>query len=158
MSRSASSTVAWTASRSSGKRAAASCGPSRTLSRVPAPLRLAALEGRAVLDRHEDVLEARAAQMVRVHVAGGDRADAEGLRERPERGVPASVAPLVGSLELDEEAVAAEGAGEAGGRVRIADGEPVPRAAGEADEALALAPRAAPGRGAGSAARGRARR
>ena len=99
---------------------------------------LAALERRAVLDRDEDVLQARAARMVRVDVAGRDRADAERLRERAQRGVPAGVPALVRPLELDEEAVAAEGAGEVGGGVRVADGEPVARAAGEADEALAL--------------------
>ena len=138
MSRSASSRVARTASGSSGKRAAASARGEEDALRVPAPLRLAALEGGAVLDRDEDVLEARPARMVRMHVAGGDRADSQGFRERPERGVPARVAPLVRPLELDEEAVAAEGGGEPGGRVRVADGEPVARAAGKADEALVL--------------------
>ena len=104
---------------------------------VPSPLGLAALERRPVLDRDEDVLEARAPRVVRVDVPGGDRADAERLRERAQRGVPAGVAALVGPLELDVEAVAAEGAGEIGGGVGIANGQPVPRATREADEALA---------------------
>ena len=91
-----------------------------------------------MLDRHEHVLEARAPRVVRVDVAGGDGADAEGLGQVAEGGVPACVAALVRALELDVEAVAAERVGEAGGGVRVADGEPVPRAAGEADEALSL--------------------
>ena len=105
---------------------------------VPAALGLAALEGSPVLDGHEDVLEARAARVVGVDVACGDRADAEGLREGSESGIPARVAALVGPLKLDVEAVWAKRAGQVGGGVRVTDGEPVPRAAGEADEALSF--------------------
>ena len=107
--------------RSSGKRPATSPRSEEDALPVPAPLGLAALERRPVLDRDEDVLETRPAQMVRVYVAGGDRADAESLRERAERGVPARVAPLVGPLELDVEAVAAERA-RRGGRRRSGRG------------------------------------
>ena len=71
-----------------------------------------------------------------VDVAGGDRADAEGLREGL-RAAPARAA-LVGPLKLDVEAVWAKRAGQVGGGVRVTDGEPVPRAAGEADEALSF--------------------
>ena len=76
--------------------------------------------------------------MVGVHVPGGHRAHAEGLRERAERSVPAGVAALVGALELDVEAVAAERAGEARRGVGIADAQAVPGAAREADEPLPL--------------------
>jgi hypothetical protein len=44
-----------------------------------------------VLDRDKGVLEARAARMVRVDVAGSDRAGAELLGELSQRGVPARV-------------------------------------------------------------------
>src|ERR1022692_989634 len=53
-----------------------------------------------------------------------------------QRGVAARVAALVRTLQLDEEVVAAEDSGEPRRRVRVADGEPVPGAAGEADEPL----------------------
>ena len=103
---------------------------------VAAPLALGAVQRRPVADGDERVLEHGAAMAVRVHVAGRHRLDAERLRELAQRGVPASVAPLVRALELDEEAVAAERGGEPGGRVGIADGEAVASAAGQADEAL----------------------
>jgi hypothetical protein len=103
---------------------------------VPAPLGLAALERGPVADGDEDVLEAEAAGIVRVHVAGGDGADAQRVGERAQRGVAAGVPAGVGALELDVEALAPEGAGEAGGRVRARDCEAVTGAAGEADEAL----------------------
>ena len=50
--------------------------------------------------------------------------------------LPARVAALVRALELDEEPLPAEGARQRGGAVRVATPEPVPRAAGEADEPL----------------------
>ena len=56
------------------------------------------------------------------------------LGEIAQRCVAARVAALVRTLELDEEAVAAEGVGEPRGRVRVVHGEPVAGAAGEADE------------------------
>ena len=74
--------------------------------------------------------------MVRVDVAGGGRAQAELAREFAEGRVPASVPARVRPLELDEEAVAAKSAGEAGGRIGSADGQAVPGAAGQADETL----------------------
>src|SRR5205823_6260853 len=61
---------------------------------VAAPLGLAALERRAVPDRHERVLEHGPLVAVRVHVAGDDRVDAERLGEVAERGVAARVAAL----------------------------------------------------------------
>ena len=69
-------------------------------------------------------------------VAGDDGLDAERLGEVAEGGIAPHVSPLERSLELDVEALAAERLREAGGGVRVADGEPVARAAGEADEAL----------------------
>ena len=89
-----------------------------------------------MLDRHERVLERRPARVVRVRVAGRNRLDAERVRQVAQSRVPAGVPALVGTLELDEEPVAAEGMRQAGGRVRIADGRALPRAAGEADEPL----------------------
>ena len=71
-----------------------------------------------------------------VHVAGGDGVDAEVLGEVAQGGVAADVATLVRALQLDEEALAAERAGEPGGGVRVAHGEAVAGAAGEADEAV----------------------
>ena len=100
---------------------------------VAATLGLRAVERRALADRDEHVLQLRAASMVRVHVAGRDRLHAERLREVSQRGVPAHVPALVRPLELDEETVA-ERAGDRGRGVRVAHGEPVPRATGEADE------------------------
>ncbi len=102
---------------------------------VAAPLALAAVEGAPAPDRHEHVLEQRPRRVVRVDVAGRDRRHAERLGEVAERRVPAGVAALERPLELDVEAVAAERPREARGRVRVADGEPVAGAAGQADEA-----------------------
>jgi hypothetical protein len=56
------------------------------------------------------------------------------LCEVAQRGVPPRVAALERPLELDEEVVAAEGMREPRRRVRVADGEPVARTAGKADE------------------------
>jgi quercetin dioxygenase-like cupin family protein len=72
--------------------------------------------------------------MVRVHVAGRDGLHVERLGELAQRGVPPNVAAFEGPLQLDEEAAAAEHASEARRTVRVDDAEPVPRAAGEADE------------------------
>jgi hypothetical protein len=105
---------------------------------VPAPLRFAALERNFVFHRYKHVLQVKAAGMVRVDVAGGDRADSELAGEVAERGVAARIAAGVRALELDEEAVAAEGAREPGGRVGVHDGEAVAGAAGEADESLVV--------------------
>ena len=101
---------------------------------VSAPLRLGALERRAVADRDERVLEQRPGRVVGVDVAGDDRLDLERLRELAEPGVPPHVSPLEGPLELDEEPLAAEGLRQARGGIRVPDGEPEARAAGEADE------------------------
>jgi hypothetical protein len=67
--------------------------------------------------------------MVRVHVAGDDRRDAECLGKVAQVGVAARVATLIGALELDEEAVTAEGAGQPRGGVGVAYCDSVPRTA-----------------------------
>ena len=103
---------------------------------VAPPLGLAALERRAVPDRHERVLEHGSRGAVRVHVAGHDRLDPERPGQVAERGVPSRVAALVRALQLDVEAVTAERRREPGGTVRVADGEAVTGAAGQADEPL----------------------
>ena len=74
--------------------------------------------------------------MVGVRVAGDDRLDAERLGEVAQGRVAARVAALERALELDVEPARAERAGEPGGGVRVAHGEPVAGAAGEADEPL----------------------
>ena len=71
---------------------------------------------------------------MRVHVAGRDRAHVQRLREVAQRRVSSRVAALVRPLQLDEEVVVAKGSREPRRRVRVADGKPVARAAGEADE------------------------
>src|SRR5439155_22946959 len=103
---------------------------------VSAALALAAVERTAMADRDERVLERRASRVVRVAIAGDDRGDAELCRELAQPGVPPRVAALERPLQLDEEAIAAERRRGAGGRVRIADGEAVTGAAGEANEAV----------------------
>jgi hypothetical protein len=105
---------------------------------VAAPLLLAAVEGGAAADGDEGVLEGCAASVVGVDVAGGDGGDAEVAGELAQRGVAAGVSALVRSLELDVEAVTSEGDRDAGGGVRIVRCEPVPRAAGQADEPLGV--------------------
>ena len=85
---------------------------------VAAALALAAVERGAVADRDERVLQARAARVVRVDVAGRDGRDAERRGELLERGVAARVAALVRALELDVER-AGERAREPGGAVRV---------------------------------------
>ena len=100
---------------------------------VAAALLLAAVERGAVADRDERVLEAGAARVVRVDVAGRDGGHAERGGEVLERGVAARVAALERALELDVER-AGERAREPGGAVRVERGEAVARAAGEADE------------------------
>ena len=103
---------------------------------VPAPLGLAAVQRGAAADGDERVLEARAGEVVRVRVAGGDGLDAERLGEVAQGGVPAHVAALERPLELDVEALGPEGAGELGCGVRVVHAETVARAAGQADEPL----------------------
>src|SRR4029453_4576789 len=76
--------------------------------------------------------------VVRMDVSGDDGLDADRLRELPQPRVPLSVAPLVRALELDEEPVAAEDRCQLGGPVAVPDCEPVPRAAGQADEAIVV--------------------
>ncbi len=103
---------------------------------VPAPLALAPVERRAAADRDERVLEQRPSRRVRVDVSRRDRLDPEVLGEIAKRDVAPRVSPLVRSLELDVEALAAECVGETRRAARIMERQPVARAAGEADEAL----------------------
>ena len=105
---------------------------------IAAPLLLTAVERGAAADRHERVLEKRASRRVGMHVAGGDGVDAEMLGEVAQGGVAAHVPPLVGTLQLDEEPVAAERPGEPGGSLGIAHGEPVAGTSGKADEAVSV--------------------
>ncbi len=87
-------------------------------------------------NRDEDVLERGPARMVGVDVAGDDGLDARVRGQVAQERVPPRVAALERPLQLDVEALRAEGAGELGGRVRIVHAEPVAGAAGEADEPL----------------------
>ena len=105
---------------------------------VSAPLALAAVERRAVLDRNECVLQPRPRRTVRVHVAGRDGGHAEVLGELGEPRVPSRVATLVRALQLDGER-AGEGAREPLGRFRVDHGKAVPGAAGECDEPFRVA-------------------
>src|SRR3954451_8947253 len=74
--------------------------------------------------------------MMRVHVAGGDDLNLQRLGEVAQQGAAAHVATLVRALQLDEETVAAERLREPRRPVRVAQSEPVARAAGEANEAV----------------------
>ena len=103
---------------------------------VAAPLLLAALERGAAADGDEDVLQRGAAAVVGVDVSRRDGLDAERLRELAQARVAPRVAALVRPLQLDVEAVAAEGAREPHRGVRVAHREAVARAAGETDEAV----------------------
>jgi len=103
---------------------------------VPAALPLAAVERGAVADGNEHVLERCAPRVMGVHVARHDRGHAEHAGEVPQRCVAAHVAALVGTLELDVEALGAEGPGEVGGGVGIAHAEAAAGTAREAHEAL----------------------
>ncbi len=103
---------------------------------VAAPLALAAVERGAAADRDEHVLQRGPTRIVCVHVAGGDGAHLQRLGKVAQCCVAADVAALVRALHLDEETLGAEGAGDACDSVGLAHGEPVARAAGEADETL----------------------
>ena len=120
------------------KSSAASAGALQDALAVAAPLLLAAVEGGAAADRDERVLEERAPCRVGVHVAGGDGGDAEVLGEVAQGRVAPHVTALVRPLQLDEEALAAEGAGKPGGGVRVLHREAVAGAAREADEAVGV--------------------
>ena len=103
---------------------------------VAAPLALGAVQSRAVPDGHERVLEHGATLAVRVDVAGRHRLHAEGLGEIAQCCVAPRIAALVRTLKLDEEALTAERRGEPGGGIRIAHGQAVAGAAGQADESF----------------------
>ena len=105
---------------------------------VAAPLLLGGLERPPVPDRDHRVLEERPPAVVRVHVARCDGLHADRLRQLPQPVVAARISPLVGTLELDEEPVPPEDGSQLGGAVRVPDREPVPRTAGEADQAVVV--------------------
>jgi hypothetical protein len=105
---------------------------------IAAPLSLARFERDFLFHRYEHVLKVDAPRVMRMDVAGSDRADAKLGGEVAQRGAPARVAAAVRTLELDEEAVRPEGAGEPGGCVGIPNGEALAGAPGEADEAFVL--------------------
>ena len=88
------------------------------------------------MDGDEDVLERGAAQGVGVDVAGDDGLHPRMSGEVAEERVPACVASLEGTLQLDVEALGPEGAGKRGGSVRVVTPEALPRAAGETHEPL----------------------
>ena len=103
---------------------------------IAAPLPLAALERGAAADGNEDVLKRGAAAVVRVDVSRRNGRDADRLRELAQARVAPRVPAFIWPLQLDVEAVAAEGAREPHRGVRIAHRQAVPRAAGEADETV----------------------
>ena len=114
---------------------------------VAAPPRLGLLQRLAQPDRDEGVLQAGAAAGVGVDVAGRHAGDAEPLGEPGEPAVAGAVVAPVGPLQLDPEALAAEGAEQAPAEPlaarRVAPlpgaGErPVAGAAGEADQPLGV--------------------
>ena len=74
--------------------------------------------------------------MVRMDVAGRDGLHAEVLGEVAQEAEPARVSSLERPLELDEEALAAERAGEPCSRVGVEEAEPATRASREADEPI----------------------
>ena len=101
---------------------------------IAAPLGLAAVEGAAVTDGDEDVLQgARREWCAWTSPVTIVRTPSDSARSR-RPALRARVAALVGTLELDEETLAAECAGQPRGSVRVAHRDSVPRAAGEADE------------------------
>ena len=75
---------------------------------VAPPFPLAAFERGALPDGDERVLQVRASFVMGMDVTGGDRAYAERPGEVAQPRVPAYVSSLVGSLELDEEALGPE--------------------------------------------------
>src|SRR5215470_12526762 len=103
---------------------------------VSAPLPLAALERGAATDGDEHVLERGPVAVVRMDVARRDRLDAERGREVAQASVASGVAALVGALQLDVEALRAEGARKPRRGVRIAHSHAVSCATGQADESL----------------------
>ena len=114
---------------------------------VAAPARLGLLQGLAEADGDERVLQAGAAAAVGVDVAGGDGGDVEALGEAGEPAVAGAVVAPVGTLQLDPEAITAEGGEQApaealaGGRVPPLPGAgegAIAGAAGEADEPLGV--------------------
>ena len=103
---------------------------------VAAPLLLAAVERGAAADGDQRVLEGAPPLVVDMDVAGGDGGDTQIAGELAEGGIPAGVAALVRTLELDVEAVGPECGRSPGGAVRVAHPEPVACAAGETHEPL----------------------
>ena len=115
--------------------------------RVAAAQRLARLQRFVQPDRDQRVLQVGARAGVRVDVAGGDGGNAEPLGKERQPAVARPVPAPVGTLQLDPEAVAAEGGEEpapqllAERRVPALEGprqRPVPRAPRQADEPLGV--------------------
>jgi hypothetical protein len=75
---------------------------------ISTALGLAAVERAAVTDRDENVLQWCPPRMVRMDITGDDRPDAARLGKIAQACIAARVATLVRTLELDEEALAAE--------------------------------------------------
>ena len=125
-SRSARRRVSATASGCSAKRAAIACGEASA--EVELPRRRGSDSSSVVPSRTATKASCRRARRRawRVDVAGGDAGDAEPLGEPGEPAVAAAVAAPVGPLQLDPEAVAAEGAEQAP-RQRRAAGAASPR-------------------------------
>ena len=105
---------------------------------VAAPQRLAGVERGAVAQRHEGVLQLRAAARVGVHVAARHARHPEAPGERLERAVARAIVAGVGALQLHAQAMRAEGVQQpprGGLVVHAVDG-----AAGEAHQPLAVLP------------------
>src|SRR5690606_25062639 len=81
--------------------------------RVRAPLPMRSIEGGAVADRHEDILEAMPIPGVVVNIPGGNDRDLQPICEtcEPAHPIPIPQDPVV--LKLDEELPGSEGAEEA---------------------------------------------
>ena len=133
---------------------------------VAAPLGLGAVEGRAVADRHEGVLQQRAPGGVRVGVARRHARHAGALGQPREVPRQAPVAPRAGVLDLHADVVRPEVAHQVAHRLLglpappaappgAAPG-PVARAAGEAHQPLGVGRQARRGRAPGGARGGRA--
>ena len=103
---------------------------------VAAAQGLGGVERRVLADGHEGVLEQGAVAVVRVDVAGGHGGHAETLRERFQRPVAAAVVAQVGALQLDPQAVGAEGLAQAAQAAQVVHA--AGRAAGQADEPIGV--------------------
>jgi hypothetical protein len=112
------------------------CRRSQDALPVAAPLDLARLERGVVMDRDEDVLKRCAAQGVGMDVAGDHRLHSHMCGEIAQEPVPARIAALERPLQLDEEALRPEDAGQLRSRVRVVETESLPRTARKTHEPL----------------------